>query len=198
MASASVEARRAAKKQAQQQRDREQLAAKKLGTPVTTTVEMIRTAGEEAFKQAQGEQVALPKQIQMALATQKLAMSAGSPVALAKAMTAANANPYVNTAQRIGGTIVGAPTMQNAQQNFVEKHPYVSAAIAGVTGLALGGAAGYAIANRTSGGAMGKRKRVNPTNVKALRKAVARLAAYDRLDRSIDKTVKKALGRRKS
>jgi hypothetical protein len=134
------------------------------------------------------------------IAQPKQAVSIGVPAVAA----ATPAGPVVNASMAVGKALSETSFGQKVGQ-FVDNHPYLTAggalgavAAIGGAGYYLGSKYGSGSSSSTGGSMAGKRKRMNPANKRALMKAVSRLKAYDNMDRTIDKAVKKALGRRKS
>lgn len=70
-------------------------------------------------------------------------------------------------------------------KTVIAKHPVLSAAAgAGAIGVATG-AAGTALARRMRGGGMRKHKRMNPCNVRALRRAIRRAHGFEKIARRV-------------
>lgn len=95
--------------------------------------------------------------------------------AVTGALAKKSAPAAAGLATRFGGAAAkGVSTIKGA----VLKHPVLSAAgAAGLAGAALGGAAG----RLSRGGRMRKRRRMRATNTKALRRALRRAYAFERI-----------------
>ncbi len=95
-----------------------------------------------------------------------LARRVGGPL-----MKLPGAGPIVRVGERVGGAIV--------------RHPVLSAAgAAGVAG-ALGGRMSVGMGRRRVPRAFGKRRRMNPYNPRALRRAVRRAQAFSRMAKRV-------------
>lgn len=69
----------------------------------------------------------------------------------------------------------------------------IGGALRGLAGSLAGGAAvGGALSLLNSDGTRKKRRRINPCNDKALRRALRRIEAYDRTRKRVDKSLRKA------
>jgi len=70
-------------------------------------------------------------------------------------------------------------------KQVIAKHPVLSAAgAAGAIGVAAG-AGGAALRRRMAGGGMRKHKRMNPCNIRALRRAIRRAHGFEKIARRV-------------
>jgi len=118
-------------------------------------------------------------------------LPAGMGLAIAANMAAIRASP----AGAIATAAVKAPqtTLGQRVSSVIKEHPIA-------TGLGLAGAGlvvgvgGTMLAQRLSGSSASgtRRRRINANNPKALRRALSRVSSYSRLNRTVEKSIKKA------
>ena len=76
-------------------------------------------------------------------------------------------------------------TMGKAAGSAIVKHPGITAAGTAAIGVAAGGLAGHMLTRRGAGAGGRKRRRMNPCNGRALRRAIRRAHAFERMAKHV-------------